>query len=63
MVWTIPQYGRLAQLEKVLEPAVIKNDKGAELDKASKISAQDVLSIFGVTEEEPTRVKALADLA
>jgi hypothetical protein len=41
------QYGRLAQLEKVLEPAVIKNDKGAELDK-SKISAQDVLSIFGV---------------
>ena len=52
------QYGRLAQLEKVLEPAVIKNDKGAELDK-SKISAQDVLSIFGVTEEEPTRVKAL----
>jgi hypothetical protein len=52
------QYGRLAQLEKVLEPAVIKNDKGVELDK-SKISAQDVLSIFGVTEEEPTRVKAL----
>lgn len=51
-------YPKLIGLEKLLEPAIKKSDKGIELDK-SKIPAQEVLSIFSIKEDEETRIQAL----
>lgn len=52
------QYARILQLEKLLEPAIVASGDKIELDK-SKVPAQELLSVFGITEDEPTRVKAL----
>lgn len=52
------QYGRMEQLEQLLEPAVVKTDKGVELAK-DKIDASQLLTIFGISEEEPEKIKAL----